>query len=162
MRRALTVRTTCLCWKGKCMLNKTTVNQPSIQHKRALSYLIQDEQALWQVCLINALYLLQLFSSFQTDRGLGIESPQSRIRLYTKHCQAAAGERCAGAEAAREMHSGTARWWRFADSVLAVCDYLLISLQGSFTKRKPALHPYACWRQIFFLFFIYQLQRVLI
>lgn len=82
------------------MLTKTTVNQPRIQHKQALPYLIQDEQNLWQVCLIKTLQLQQLSSSFQRDGGLGTESPPSRVRLYTEHCGAAEGEGRAGAEAA--------------------------------------------------------------
>lgn len=82
------------------MLTKTTVNQPRIQHKQALPYLIQGEQNLWQVCLIKTLQLQQLFSSFQRDGGLGTERRQSRVRLYTQHCGAEDSEGCAGAEAA--------------------------------------------------------------
>lgn len=57
-------------------------------------------QALWQVCLINTLPLLQLSSSFQTDCGWGTESPQSRTWLCTKYCWAAKRERHEQAEAA--------------------------------------------------------------
>lgn len=78
--------------------------------------------ALWQLCLINTLHFLQLSSSFQTGRGWGIESPESRIRLCTKLS-------CRGGEAwASRSSLGELGWTQellnrdIVHSVLVVCN----------------------------------------
>lgn len=99
-------------------------------------------QALWQVCLINILHFLQLSSSLQTGHGWGIESPQSTTRHCTKYCWAAEGEEAWASRSSLDELGCTQELLSRDIAHFCPCclQQLLISLQKSFTKMKPALH----------------------